>query len=298
MIDWTHWHNEPILIGGLIFLGWLYALLTGPLRGKLSAVSYQPSAPDSGLPQVSGFRSQVSDPIPYPRWQAVNFYSALVVFYLAVGSPLDQLGERYLLSAHMLQHQLIIYPAAVLFLLGLPDWLVRPLTGRPGLRPALRALTHPVVCGVIYISILSLWHLPSFYDLALQNRLVHIAEHFMFFGAGLFYWWPVLSPATELPRVSFASQIIYLTAVIIGMTPLFAYITFSPDVLYPTYEYAPRIVGNFSAAADQLLAGAMMKLIGMSVGAIASAVSFYRWYQANEAKHPALGKHQTPAGNK
>ena len=41
----------------------------------------------------------------------------------------------------MLQHQLIIYPAAVLFLLGLPDWLVRPLTGRPGLRPTLRVLT-------------------------------------------------------------------------------------------------------------------------------------------------------------
>jgi hypothetical protein len=32
MIDWTHWHNEPYLVGGLIILGWLYALLTGPLR--------------------------------------------------------------------------------------------------------------------------------------------------------------------------------------------------------------------------------------------------------------------------
>ncbi|SDR71047.1 cytochrome c oxidase assembly protein [Opitutus sp. GAS368] len=292
MIDWTHWHNEPILIGGLIFLGWLYAILTGPLRGKLSAVSYQPSASGPELPAPS---SQLPASIPYPRSHAIKFYAALVVFYLAVGSPLDQLGERYLLSAHMLQHQLIIYPAAVLFLLGLPDWLVRPLTGRPGLRPALRVLTHPVVCGTIYISVLSIWHLPSFYDLALQNRLVHIAEHFMFFGAGLFYWWPVLSPATELPRVSFASQIVYLTAVVIGMTPLFAYIAFAPDVLYPTYEFAPliKLFGvSMGAAGDQLLAGAMMKLIGMSVGAIASTVSFYRWYQANEAKHPALGKNK------
>ena len=41
MIDWTHWHNEPVLIGGLIFLGWLYAILTGPLRGKLSVISHQ-----------------------------------------------------------------------------------------------------------------------------------------------------------------------------------------------------------------------------------------------------------------
>jgi putative membrane protein len=266
MIDWTHWHNEPFLIGGLIFLGWLYAILTGPWRDRL--------APD----------------VPYPRRHAIKFYSALILFYLAVGSPLDQAGERYLLSAHMLQHQLIIYPAAVLFLLGLPDWLVRPLTGRPGLRPMLRVLTHPVVCGIIYTVTLTIWHLPSFYDLALQNRLVHVAEHFMFFGAALFYWWPVVSPSTEFPRASFASQIIYLTAVVIGMTPVFAYITFSSDVIYPTYEYAPRIIADFSAAADQLLAGAMMKLIGMSVGAIASAVSFYRWYQATERKHPALGK--------
>jgi putative membrane protein len=281
MIDWTHWHNEPFLIGGLIFLGWLYAILTGPLRNR-----------------VTGFGSQAAGPLPYPRRHAVKFYSALVVFYLAVGSPLDQAGERYLLSAHMLQHQLIIYPAAILLLLGLPDWLVRPVTGRPGLRPVLRVLTHPLVCGVIYTTVMSIWHLPSFYDLALQNRPVHIAEHFMFFGAALFYWWPVLSPSTELPRVSFASQIIYLTAVVIAMTPLFAYIAFSPDVIYPTYEYAPRIIPGFSAAADQLFAGAMMKLIGMSVAAGASAVSFYRWYQANEAKHPALGKHAAPAGKK
>ena len=78
-------------------------------------------------------------------------------------------------------------------------------------------------------------------------------------------------------------------AVIIGMTPVFAYITFSQDVLYPTYEYAPRIT-SLTAAADQLLAGSMMKLIGMAVAMIAFGVSFYRWYQATERKHPALGK--------
>lgn len=257
MIDWTHWHNEPFLIGGLIFLGWLYAILTGPLRSRLAAG------------------------VPYPRRHALRFYSALVLFYLAVGSPLDQAGERFLLSAHMLQHQLIIYPAAILFLLGLPDWLVRPVTGRPWLRPSLRVLTHPVVCGLIYSTVLTVWHLPSFYDLALQNRPVHIAEHFMFFGAALFYWWPLLSPSREFPPASYAWQMVYQVAVIIAMTPVFAYITFSSDILYPTYEYAPRIT-SLTAAADQLLAGVMMKLVGMSVALIAFGVSFYRWYQAGD----------------
>lgn len=268
MIDWTHWHNEPFLIGGLIFLGWLYAILTGPWRERL--------APGAA----------------YPRNQAVMFYAALVIFYLAVGSPLDQAGERYLLSAHMLQHQLIIYPAAILFLLGLPDWLVRPVTGRPALRLPLRVLTHPVVCGVIYTVTITVWHLPEFYDLALQNRAVHIAEHFMFFGGALFYWWPLLSPSKEFPPSSYAWQMIYLPAVVIGMTPVFAYITFSPDILYPTYEFAPRIT-TMTPAADQLLAGSMMKLIGMAVAMGAFAVSFYRWYQATEKKHPALGKHRS-----
>ena len=292
MIDWTHWHNEPFLVGGLIFLGWLYAILTGPLRAKLTAGRFQQAASLSGLPASPepverAPSSRLQAPLPYPRHHAVKFYAALVIFYLAVGSPLDQVGERYLLSAHMLQHQLIIYPAAVLFLLGLPDWLVRPVTGQPALQGLLRLLTHPLVCGTIYTVVYSGWHLPFLYDWALQNRVVHIAEHFMMFGAALIYWWPLLSPSKEFPRASEAVQMLYLVAVIIGMTPIFAYIMFSSDVLYPTYEYAPRIVlfgTSMSAASDQLLAGAMMKLIGMSVAMTAFLVTFYRWYQADAKK--------------
>lgn len=259
MIDWTHWHNEPFLIGGLIFLGWVYAILAGPLRDRLA-------------PGAS-----------YPRRHAIRFYAALLCFYLGVGSPLDQIAERFLLSAHMLQHQILIYPAAILFLLGLPDWLVRPITRQSALHPLLRILTHPVVCGVIYIAVLTGWHLPALYDWALQNRVVHIAEHFMMFGAALFYWWPLLSPSKEFPPASYAWQMLYLVAVVIGMTPVFAYIMFSTDVLYPTYEYAPRIT-SLTAAADQLLAGAMMKLIGMAVAMVAFGNSFYRWYLADAKK--------------
>jgi len=40
---------------------------------------------------------------------------------------------------------------------------------------------------------------------------------------------------------------LYLPAVVIGMTPVFAYITFSPDVLYPTYEFAPRVIPSVAA---------------------------------------------------
>ncbi len=272
MIDWTHWHNEPFLVGGLIFLGWLYAVLSGPLRPRLAAADLAEASAKAGAP---------AEVPPYPTRRAILFYSSLVVFYLAVGSPLDQVGERFLLSAHMLQHQLMIYPAAVLFLLGLPDWMVRIVTGRPALRPFLRFLTRPLVCGVVFVVVISCWHMPFLYDRALQNRLLHIGEHFMFFGAALLYWWPLLSPSKEFPPASFAGQMLYLLAVEIGMTPLFAYITFSHDILYATYEYAPRIT-PMDPAEDQLLAGSMMKLIGFSVAMCAFGVCFYRWHRATE----------------
>ena len=50
MIDWTHWHNEPYLIAGLILAGWLYALLAGPWRSTLGGVAFpRTAASDSPL---------------------------------------------------------------------------------------------------------------------------------------------------------------------------------------------------------------------------------------------------------
>jgi putative membrane protein len=258
MIDWTHWHNEPYLVGGLILVGWLYALATSPLRARL--------APGQ----------------PFPRAHAFRFYTALIIFYLAVGSPLDQIGERFLLTAHMVQHQLLMYPAAILFLLGLPAWLLAPLTRPPALRAILHLLTRPLVCALIYILTLSIWHTPGLYDLALQNKYVHILEHVMFFGAALLYWWPLLSPTPELPPLARGPQLIYLLAVTIGMTPLFAFLAFADNVLYPTYEYAPRIIANFTPMQDQILGASVMKLGGLFVTFIALVITFYRWYQESE----------------
>jgi putative membrane protein len=258
MVDWRHWHNEPYLIGGLILLGWLYAIATGPLRRQLGG------------------------PPLYPHFHAACFSAALLIFYLAVGSPLDQIAERFLLSAHMLQHLLLIYPAAALFLLGLPPWIARPLIDHRSLRPALGLLTNPIVCGLIYVLTISVWHMPLLYDWALQNKLVHVWEHLCFFGAALFFWWPLLSPSAVRPPVAPAGQILYLLGVIIGMTPLFAYLTFSSDVLYPTYEYAPRLIASLSPSDDQLLAGVGMKLTCMAVALLMISFAFRRWYRSSD----------------
>jgi putative membrane protein len=259
MIDWTHWHNEPYLVGGLILLGWLYALATGPFRARLAPAG-----------------------TPYPAGKAACFYAALVIFYLAVGSPLDQAGERFLLTAHMVQHMLLIYPAAILLLAGLPAWLVSQVSGRAALRRPLAVLFHPAVCALTYTATISIWHLPALYDWALRDKFIHVIEHITFFVAALLYWWPLLSPSREYPPAKYALQMLYLLAVTLMMTPLFAYLAFSSEILYPTYEYAPRLIPGFDAAQDQLLGAATMKLGGMFMSFLALIWAFYHWYQAIE----------------
>lgn len=262
MINWSHWHNEPYLIGGLICLGWLFAILAGPLRDRLA-----PGA-------------------PYPRGHAFRFYTALVLFYLAVGSPLDQMGERFLFSAHMVQHAIIMYPVAILFLFGLPHWMVDPWLGHPALRTFGRVFGHPVVAGLIYVLTVSIWHAPVLYEWALQDKLVHILEHVMFFGASLFYWWTQCSPSRIFPRRAQPTQMLLQLGVVIGMTPLFAYITFSADILYPTYEFAPRLFSDLDPGNDQLLAGVIMKIGGMLAALGAVGVAFYQWYRHTESQPP------------
>jgi putative membrane protein len=257
MIDWRHWHNEPYLTGGLVLAGWLYAVLAGPLRGRLA-----PAA-------------------PYPRGRAALFYLGLVIFYLAVGSPLDQVGERFLLSAHMVQHMLIMYPVPFLLLLGTPAWMVDPVLSLPGLRAPLRLLFHPLTCAVVSAGVISAWHAPILYEWTLQDKLAHVFEHLMFLAVSLLYWWPIASPSEAFPAPSYPVRMLYVFGAEVAMIPVSAYIVFASDVLYPTYEFAPRLMGGFSPADDQLVAGVIMKVAGMAVSLTALGVFFFRWFRAS-----------------
>jgi len=95
-----HWHTEPFLLISILLIGWLYAIWVGPLR------------------------SRISENTAYPLGSAVMFYLGLLIIYLAVGSPLDQIAEIFLFSAHMTQHMLLIYIAPTLLILGMPSWLI------------------------------------------------------------------------------------------------------------------------------------------------------------------------------
>jgi putative membrane protein len=196
------------------------------------------------------------------------FLSGLGCLAVAIASPLDEAADR-LLSAHMIQHSLLL-TAPGLFLLGQPllpvlrglpgpmrRSLMAPLLRRRSLRAAAHALVHPLAALLLSSVIFWSWHLPALYQLALRAPAIHLVEHASFLAGGFLFWYPVVQPWPGRPRWPRAAMIPYLLAADVQNTVLAAVLTFSDRVLYPFYEFHSRAM-EVSALNDQVLAGVIM----------------------------------------
>jgi len=212
------------------------------------------------------------------RRRFIEFCLGLTTLYVALASPIDTIGEHYLFSVHMVQHVLLIYPAALLLLRGLPPIWLSAWLSIPGMAPLARWLTHPVVAALIFNVIFTAWHIPGLYEWALRDPLVHQLEHAMILISAMLMWWPLLSPIAPLPRLAPGIQVLYVLGLAMGQIPVLAYLTFSREVLYPTYEGAQRLVA-LSPLADQQLGAIVMKLASMGAFVVVLAMAFWRWYR-------------------
>ena len=204
-----------------------------------------------------------------PAWRAGSFLAGVCLIWLAIGSPLALLDEE-LLTAHMLQHLLLmtIAPAFILLgapvmpmLHGLPQPFVRAVVG-PLLRWPLvqfigRVFSRPEVCWLAAAAALVGWHVPAVFNLPLQSEGWHIAEHSSFVAAGFLFWWPVIQPWPSVPLWPKWTILLYLFSATLPCDILSAYLTFCERVVYRAYLNAPRPFG-ISALEDQECAGALM----------------------------------------
>lgn len=232
---------------------------------------------------VTELRPRVSDAGRVRRSQVLLFALGLVALYLAGGTPLHDLGEERLLSAHMAQHLLFTLAAAPLLIAGVPSWLWAWLLLRPVVRPAAQFLTRPLVAFSIFNAMLLLTHLPPTVDLALRVGAFHFAVHVTLVVTAGMMWWPVLSPLPQLARLSPPLQMGYLFLQSLLPSVMASFITFADRAVYPFYANAPRIWG-ISPVEDQQVAGGLMKVVGSLVLWSFMAVIFFRWYAREEAE--------------
>ena len=220
-----------------------------------------------------------------PRHVA-TFTAGVLVIFVALLSPIHELSDNYLFSAHMIQHVLLTLIAPPLLIIGCPDWVLRPLL-RPNLAfRAARALTHPVAAFGAFNVIFSMWHIPSLYNLSVNSHWVHVLEHLMFMGAAVLMWWPIASMMPELPRLAYPLQMAYLFLLSVAQLIVFAPVTFSSEPLYQSYVKAPRIWG-ISALTDQQMGGIIMKMGGAVLFLALIVVLFFRWFGEQERRREA-----------
>ncbi|MGH7178740.1 MAG: cytochrome c oxidase assembly protein [Tepidisphaeraceae bacterium] len=232
---------------------------------------------------VRGWRAlRRTRPQRFSRARLCAFVCGILTIWVAIASPLDDLSGL-LLSAHMVQHLLLLSVAPVLILLGTP-WLplLRGLPGsflRDGLGPFLawsalrrvaRFLTHPVTCWLAMAITLLAWHVPAAFELALVNPGWHRVEHACFFLTSLLFWMPVVRPFPLRPHWPLWSVPLYLLAADVLNTALGAILTFSERVIYPVYDSVPRVFG--SALQDQCTAGVIMWVPGSLIYLVPAAV--------------------------
>jgi putative membrane protein len=207
-------------------------------------------------------------------WRLAAFLSGTCSLWVAIGSPLEAFDDVSL-SAHMLQHMLLMAVAPPLLLLGapllpalrgLPRWIVRgtvgPFLSWAPLRSVARFLTQPAFCWLAATVTLIGWHVPAAFELALRSNSWHEVEHASFFATSLLFWWPVILPFPSDARWPRWSIPFYLFLGTLPGGALGAFLVFVDRVLYPTYASAPPLF-SVSPLQDQVIAGAFMWLFGM-----------------------------------
>ncbi len=229
---------------------------------------------------------------PVPVWRIGLFGLGLALLVVAVASPIAEIGERELFSFHMGQHLLLGDLAPLCLLAGVTGPILRPVLALPGVM-RLRVLANPFVAFPIWTANLVVWHLPSFYEAAVENSAVHALEHVSFFAAGIVLWLPVLErlPAPEWFGTGW--KLAYIVGVRLVGTVIANVFVWGGDPYYDVYDSGSDYLG-LSPSADQSLAGSLMMLEGSIVTIVAIAWLFLRMAQEGEVRQELLERGHDP----
>jgi len=252
---WGSWSLDPVAILALLAAALLYARMYRRAASRSQAVG-------------------AGHWIPYA--------GGLIALAIALLSPLDAIGDRWLLSAHMAQHVLLSDIAPALLVLGLRSPVLPLGLARPALRAVapggrwgrtLALLTSPWVAIPLWAMATWVWAIPPVFDFAAQHTVVHAFEHATLFYTGLALWWLIVDPLPRVRPRPDGQRLALLGFTRIASAAVCLPLTWITATQYPLYASAPRAFG-ISAIADQQLAGAGMCFVEFLVFGIAFAAVF------------------------
>jgi len=238
-------------------------------------------------------------------WRVGGFILGLFLIWLAIASPLSALDHESL-TAHMVQHLLLMTFAAPLILLGKPVkallyglshrlvQVVGRLCQSAGAHRLLSALCHPVACWLGAASTLIAWHIPGLFALGVRSEMWHGLEQASFLVTGLLFWWPVVRPWPGSLKWPESSILLYLFLATLPCDILSGFLVFCDRVVYSVYFSSSQPFG-LSALEDQQCAGALMWTCVTVVYLIAGAIITARLLSPHGSQEYAIRQSQTQA---
>jgi putative membrane protein len=218
-------------------------------------------------------------------WRVACFWAGWVILALALLSPLHWMSE-HLLTAHMIEHELIMVVAAPLIIVSRPMiaalWAL-PMTARRWwgrvvrLRPLIFAwfiAADASSATALHIGVVYAWHTPRLFQAALTTHALHKLQHLSFFAAALLFWLAVL----RLPPRKHGLAALHLFLAMMAMSLLGALLTLSPHLWYPAYS---KPFFGFTPFEDQQFAGVVMWVPGCAVYAAAALVMMASWIRSS-----------------
>jgi cytochrome c oxidase assembly factor CtaG len=222
---------------------------------------------------------------PVDRWRVASFAFGVLLVTAVQLPPLDDLADQVLV-AHMVQHILIGDVASLFIVLGLTGPVLQPLLHMRATRP-LRVLASPGVALVVWALNLYIWHVPFFYQLAINHDLVHALEHACMLWFGTLLWLALIGP---LPKPAWFSGwgalgyviVVRLTGAVLGNV-----LIWSQTIFYPVYRATDASRG-LNPLSDQNSAGAVMMVEESILTIVLLGWLFFRFAKQDEERQSLL----------
>lgn len=246
----ANWNVQLNLLFVVVAAG--YLAITGPLRGKFKEAS------------------------PVPNSKKIYFMFAIFVWNFAISSPLDLLAHE-LFSMHMFQMSLLFILVPPFLLLGIPDWLIRPVIEINGIRQVFKFFTKPIIILFLFNGLMSLYHVPVIFNAVMESHLLHFLAHLILLLAALCMWWPVVCPVPEWDTVKPLFKLAFIFANGFLLTPACALIMFADTVLFDHYSHMSQLAPIIAPLNDQQLGGVIMKIMQELVYISAIGIVLSRW---------------------
>jgi len=212
-------------------------------------------------------------PALFPTWRLVTFNLGIATIWVSIASPMDGFADA-LLSAHMVEHLLLMSFVPPLLLLGYPQVpllrgiphvitvrLLAPFLRMKWLRTLGHFLTKPVVAWLAMNLTFLVWHIPTAYDFALEHEHWHEFEHICFLTTSILFWWPLIRPWPTTSRYPGWIMLPYLVLADIVNTALSAFLAFCDRPVYTYYLERPNPF-HIDLIADQRAGAVIMWVLG------------------------------------